>query len=183
MMLRAILLACGVLGAVGAAFADQTDPRLEDLFATLEQAPTADEAAPIEQQIWAIWFEAPDEVAQSLMSAGVTAMQRGDYDAALKEFDQVIASTPDFAEGWNRRATLYYLTGDLELSLADITKTLELEPRHFGALSGRGLVYTQLGELDRALDAFEAALAVNPRMPGPKINADAIRRMLDQRDI
>ncbi len=103
-----------------------------------------------------------------------------DLPAALQAFDQLVTVAPDFAEGWNKRATVHYLMGNFDLSLDDIATTVSLEPRHFGALSGRGLVYFNLNELGRALDAFDAALALYPTMAGPRINAEAIRQILGE---
>jgi len=181
--LRAICLICGLCGLVTSALSDQTDPRLNDLFAHLKEVSGPAEAAPTEQQIWAIWLEASDPAVESLMQTGIDDMIRGDHRAALKAFDQIVAIAPDFAEGWNKRATVHYLMGNLNQSLEDIARTLELEPRHFGALSGRGLVYAKLDDLERALDSFEAAMAVNPQMVGPRINAEAIRQILKGREI
>ncbi|MFQ5566110.1 MAG: tetratricopeptide repeat protein [Paracoccaceae bacterium] len=174
---------CGLAGFSAPAPADQTDPRLGDLFAQLGEVSAPAEAAPIESQIWAIWRETPDPAAGSLLQSGIDAMHRGDFGTALEAFDRVVAIAPDFAEGWNKRATVHYLMGNLDRSLEDIAATLTLEPRHFGALSGRGLVYVQLNDLERALASFEAALAVNPQMIGPRINAEAIHRILKDREI
>ena len=117
------------------------------------------------------------------MKTGVASMNSGQFSAALEAFDKIVVLAPKFAEGWNRRATLHYFMGSYEASLKDIAKTLELEPRHFGALSGRGLVYTKLDDLERALDSFEAALEVYPQMIGPRNNAEAIRKILKKREI
>ncbi len=117
------------------------------------------------------------------MQSGIDDMSRRNLPAALEAYHQVVAIAPDFAEGWNKRATVHYLMGNLNQSLKDIARTLELEPRHFGALSGRGLVYAKLDDLERALDSFEAAVAVNPQMIGPRINAEAIRQVLKGREI
>jgi tetratricopeptide (TPR) repeat protein len=181
-VLRIIVLICGLMAALPAA-ADQTDGRLPGLFERLKLAPAAIDAAFIEQQIWDIWLTPLDGEVAALTKAGVEALQSGDLGAALKVFDSVVELAPDFAEGWNKRATIHYLLENLDQSLKDIARTLELEPRHFGALSGRGLVHAKQGDLERALESFEAALVVNPQMPGVKINAEAIRRILKQREI
>ena len=97
---------------------------------------------------------------------------------AMVVFTQVTISYPDYAEAWNKRATLHYLIGDAEASEADIKKTLELEPRHFGALSGLGLVYLQSGELSKAKKAFENLVAVHPNSPNAKSNLDLINEQL-----
>lgn len=163
--------------------ADQKDPRLDDLFTRLQDVTEPQDIFATERKIWSIWLEASDNKAQGLLDAGIDAMNKGDHRSALDAFNKVVAIAPDFAEGWNKRATLHYIMGNLESSLDDIKKTLELEPRHFGALSGRGLVYANLDDLEKALIAFEGALAVNPKMTGPRVNADAIREVLKKREI
>ncbi len=178
--LQVICLIFGIAGFFAPALADQNDPRLGKLFAQLGEVSAPVEAAPIEALIWAIWHETSDQTAASFLQTGINAMRRGDHPTAIKAFDQVVTIAPDFAEGWNRRATVHYLVGNFEQSLDDIATTLILEPRHFGALSGRGLVYLDLDDLERALVSFEAALAVYPQMVGPLINAEAIRQILGQ---
>lgn len=180
---RSIALLLVALFAIGPAAADQKDARLEGLFEELMGAPNHGAAQGAEAAIWGIWYEHDDDAIEQLMFKGRAAMDRRDFKGALRSVDQVIALAPDFAEGWNLRATLYFLIGRYEASLADIKETLAREPRHFGALSGRGLVYTQLDELDLALRSFEEALTVNPQMPGPRINAEAIRKELQDREI
>jgi len=172
----------GALVAIGPARADQTDPRLDDLFSRLSAA-GAGEAHTIERSIWNIWAESSDEAISTLMDQGVTAMARGDLSGALGKFDQIVTIAPDFAEGWNKRATVFYMIGDFPESLHDIERTLALEPRHFGALSGRGLVYVELGEDELALESFEAALAINPRLTGAGKNAEILRKRLKDNEI
>ena len=118
----------------------------------------AREAQEVELRIWGIWREHDDNAIRELMRQGYRGMEGRDFRAALRAFDQVVAIAPDFAEGWNARATLYFLMGRQEDSLADIKRTLALEPRHFGALSGRGLVYAAQEKWRPALESFEAAL-------------------------
>ena len=182
-MMQAILLALLTAVMAAPAVADQKDVRLEGLFETLQKVPDARAAQPIEIQIWDIWYENDDSAIEELMRQGRFAMGRRDFASALRSVNQVIALVPDYAEGWNLRATLHYLMGNYEDSLADIEETLAREPRHFGALSGRGLVYAVLEELELALLAFEAALKVNPQMTGPRTNAEAIRQELKAREI
>ena len=180
---RAIAMAVAIWSAAFAAGADQGDARLDSLFDQLQKAVDPSEAVVLEATIWQIWIEHSDDAVSLLMRKGVAAMNRGDHRGALEDFDQIVKIAPDFAEGWNKRATVNYLLGRHEDSLADIEKTLALEPRHFGALSGRGLVYFALDEMQMALDSFEAALVVNPHMPGTRSNAEAIRRELKDREI
>lgn len=163
--------------------ADQNDARLDDLFHRLLEAPGPGEAQVLEGQIWRIWIESDDGAVRGLMEQGVDAMSRGDYVHALNKFDQMVVVAPDFAEGWNKRATVHYLMGHYDDSLADIAKTLELEPRHFGALAGQGLVYVKLEDEKRALKAFEAALAIHPNLTSAALNAAHLRKILHDREI
>ncbi|MGI9395230.1 MAG: tetratricopeptide repeat protein [Boseongicola sp.] len=179
-LLQFLFLICGLAWMNAPALADQNDPRLSKLFAEIREVSSPTEAAPIEAHIWAIWLETSDQPAASLLQIGLDAMQANDYIAALQAFDRLVTIAPDFAEGWNKRATVHYLVGNLEQSLDDIAATIFLEPRHFGALSGRGLVYISLEDFGRALVSFEAALEVNPQMVGARINAEAIRRILGE---
>lgn len=184
-MTRLVQIALCLTVALAAAplRADQRDPRLDALFADLQAAQTTAVAAPIEREIWNLWIESDDGAVTLLMRDGVAAMARQDYRTAEGKFDQIVAIAPAYAEGWNKRATVRYLRGDYQGSLADIDETLAREPRHFGALSGRGLVYIELDEPERALEAFEAALAIHPFLPGAAHNAMLLRRLLDSRDI
>jgi tetratricopeptide (TPR) repeat protein len=168
---------------VGVSAADQNDSRLDTLFAQLLTAPGIGEARPIEISIWEVWTLSDDSAVAELMKESAAAMSRRDYPRALRYLDQVVAIAPEYAEGWNRRATVYYLAGRYEDSLADIARTLALEPRHFGALSGRGLVLTELEREEEALRSFEEALTIHPHLIGARINADALREVLQRQNI
>ena len=170
------------LGWSATAAADQNDPRLDDLFAQLAGNLTASQARQVESQIWRIWYgyDGDHEEVDRLMAMGRFANRSGYIDLAHTFYSQVIEADPEFAEGWNRRATVNYLRGALDESLADIEQTLALEPRHFGALAGRGLVYLALNEPERALAAFEAALAVNPHLSGARANAETLRDLVGE---
>lgn len=177
-----VLLVCLAFVAAPVA-ADQKDPRLDNLFALLKAASNYDAAQPSEAAVWGLWSETDDPAARILLRNGVAAMARRDYRKALEKFDQIVTIAPNFAEGWNKRATVYYLVGHYSASLNDIDKTLALEPRHFGALSGRGLVFIELGEEQLALDSFDAALAIHPNLPGAGNNAKFLRKLLEDREI
>lgn len=165
------------------ALADQNDERLDALFLQLKEAETAVDAYPIEADIWAIWHEHADAQVQSLLLQGIAQMNADNLRAALATFDRVVAQAPDFAEGWNKRATVHYLLGNQKASEADIEATLALEPFHFGALSGLGLVCLAQGEYFRARSAFLTALEVYPTMSGVKQNLQALEQMLQDRAI
>lgn len=171
------------LSAAMPAWADQTDPRLNPLFERLRATESPEPARLVELMIWRFWTESGSAEIDDLMSAGAAAMEQGDFAQARDLLDQVIAARPTFAEAWNRRATMFYLAGDYPASLADIEHVLELEPRHFGALSGLGLVNLALGREEAALDAFGRVLALYPANEAARSNRDAIERQLKERDI
>ncbi|WP_084507195.1 tetratricopeptide repeat protein [Geminicoccus roseus] len=179
--LPAVALALALLAAPPV-LADQRDPALAPLFERLKRA-DAVEGPGIEDQIWAIWFRYPDRVVASLLDEGTVLMSRRRWAEALDRFDQIVARAPDFAEGWNKRATVRFLLDDLEGSVADIQRTLLLEPRHFGALAGLGQVYLRLERPAAALRAFQAALDLNPAMAGVRRQVEELRAWLDGSDI
>lgn len=152
--------------------AAQTDKRLDVLFEHLLTTKDKSRAQTIEAAIWKIWIENDDEEIESAMLNGIHAMHSGDLNIALVFFDKVVKLQPKFAEGWNKRATVNYLLGNYDNSIEDIARTLWLEPRHFGALSGLGLVNRKIGRIDAAVIAFQNALKINPHLSGAK---DAIR--------
>lgn len=147
------------------AVAAQDDPRLDVLFERLLATPDDAEAQVLESLIWSIWLEAHDDELDRLMRRGTRDMQVGDLDAALGSFSTVIELAPGYAEGWNKRATVLYMTGRYEESIADCMEVLAREPRHFGALSGLGLIHEARGEPEEALAWFRRALEQNPHMP------------------
>ena len=161
-----------------AALADQTDARLPALFAQLQAAPDPAAAEAVAARIWVIWSETADPDAVALLQRGESAMTAGDLNTAQAAFDLLVVRAPGFAEAWNKRATLRYLQGDDPGSVADIRRTLVLEPRHFGALSGLGLIEARNGRPELALRSFEAALAIHPFLSGAKANIDALREQL-----
>lgn len=179
----AALLCASALFTSAAATADQNDPRLEDLFKQLQAATNLAEAVPVEELIWQIWAEHEDASIANLMLRGIQQVNANDLQGALATFDRLVAAAPDFAEAWNKRATVHWLLGNHEASEADIVKTLQLEPFHFGALSGRGLVLMQQRRFEEARSAFTRALEVHPNMPSVRANIDEITRYLNSRTI
>ncbi len=174
----ALLLVLGYLGQPLAAHADQTDPRLDDLFDQLLVQTNEFALGAIESKIWEIWLEHPNSDVERLMLLGTASMNGQAISDALLIFSTLTERFPDYAEAWNKRATLYYMLGNLDASVADIEKTLALEPRHFGALSGLGLVYIQQNELRKAKQAFEDLVAVHPNSLNAKANLEAVNESL-----
>ena len=134
-----VLGLCGFLLVPGPGWADQHDPALPSLFAGLKDA-DAVEARGIEERIWSAWFQTSDRVSASLLDEGTVLMGQRRWQEALDRFDQLVVRSPGFAEAWNKRATIHFLLGDFEEAVLDIQRTLALEPRHFGALSGLGQI-------------------------------------------
>lgn len=131
-----------------------------------------------EQALWQIWHRSGNRAVDALLQEGMAAMQRGAYPAAVDLFTRVIEIAPDFAEGYNKRATTYYLMQRYEESIADCERTIALNPYHFGALSGAGLCYLAQRHLAKALEFFERAVTVNPNMPQIQQYIEDIRRFL-----
>ena len=176
----ALLLALGTTGTV---LADQNDPALDGLFRDLKTAQSPQQVRQIESRIWALWFDTGSEQMDRMLLAGDRALSTGRFDQSYAILNGVIEHRPDLSEGWNRRATLRYLMGDYEGSIADIEETVKLEPRHFGALSGLGLCHIALGNDEEALAAFERALIHNPHMRGVKQRVDQLRDRLGRHAI
>jgi len=134
-----------------------------------------------EQGLWRLWSRSGEPAVDRLMAAGAEHMQAGRLDAAAKAFSEVIRRKPAFAEGWNKRATVYFLAGDYKRSLADCHEVMKRNPSHFGALSGYGQIYYQLGQYDKALVYWRRALKVNPNMSGVESNIEEIEELLASR--
>ncbi|HEX3974232.1 MAG TPA: tetratricopeptide repeat protein [Stellaceae bacterium] len=160
------------------AHAGQNDPRLARLFVALKSTESPGWARTLEDEITHIWSQTPDSESQQLMEKGLTLMAEDEDEAALKAFDALIAHAPDFAEGWNKRATVEFLLGDYQASMVDIAHTLKLEPRHFGALAGLGEVELALGNKEAALNAFNQALAIDPHLGDVAEMADNLKKEL-----
>ena len=158
--------------------ADQTDIRLPALFEKLHATSDKVTAEAIADQIWAIWSEHGDDerLSQNLL-LGTAQMNAGSLRAAEETFATIIDTDPAFAEAWNKRATVYFLMGAFAQSKRDIAQTIIREPRHFGALSGLGLVETHLGNYAAALKAYEQAAALHPYLEGYEEITTALKKL------
>ncbi len=172
----AIFTALALLTPAVPAQAMQDDPRLARLFVALHSTQSPGWAQYLEQTIWGIWTETADPETNRLMEKGLTAMAGDEAQAALAAFNDVVKRQPNYAEGWNKRATVEYLLNQFDASIADILHTLQLEPRHFGALSGLGGIYLAQGNKEAALKAFSAALAIDPHLDGVQEQVDRLKR-------
>jgi len=181
--LFAVLSLGFALALSGPVQADQNDPRLDQLFEQLQASQSPASAQALERVIWDIWLNSEKNSINILMRQGVQAMQSGDFPTAYDNFSTIVELEPDFAEGWNKRATVLYLIGDLDASIEDVKRTLALEPRHFGALSGLGLINDALEDAEAALEAYEAALEVHPFLGNALIRVDQLRKELSDRRI
>ncbi|MGH6761286.1 MAG: tetratricopeptide repeat protein [Phyllobacterium sp.] len=140
------------------------DSQLTKLFAELKREDNETHAKRLADRIMAEWSTSGSATTDLMMRWADAAVEAKNYPMALDFLDQVIVMQPDYAEGWNRRATLYFLMNDYRRSMADIQRTLTLEPRHFGALMGLGAILKEVGRKERAMEAYERALAVYPML-------------------
>ena len=156
---------------------------LDFLFEALKAAPDADSAKLVESRIWALWLASGSDTTDLLMSRVKTAMDAKDNNIAIELLDAVVQLRPDYVEAWNRRATLHFANKDYGKSLADIREVLAREPRHFGALSGLGIIMQEFGEEKLALEAFRRALAVNPHLQKIPDFVKTLTEKVEGRDI
>ena len=163
------------------AWADQSDARLEGLFQVLATASGMQATQAAVAEIWRIWLESGREEIDALMDGGIVAMNDQRFEDAIALFGQITERAPEFAEGWNKRATAYYLNDDHVASVRDIQTTLALEPRHFGAISGMGLIFLSRGDEAGALAAFEAVLVIHPGAPGARQRVEELRKRRRER--
>ena len=134
-----------------------------------------------EQALWQVWSRSGNAEVDDLLGVGIAQMSTGDGPAAVETFTRVIERRSEFAEGWNKRATMYYVLGQYQKSLADCDEVIKRNPYHFGALSGYGLIYLKLDQPARALEYFERALRVNPNLDQVRQTVDDLRQLLIQR--
>ncbi len=149
--------------ATAPAFADAA--KLDTLFTELAQS-EPDAASRIEREIWNEWSKSGSPAFDLLLERGRTALAQGDLDAAIEHLTALTDHAPEFAEGWNARATAYYQAGQFGPSIADIQHTLALNPRHFGAMAGFGMMLEELERTDDALEVYRAAIAIHPHLSG-----------------
>ena len=142
--------------------ADQNDPDLDSLFTALLKTEDREQGNIITDEIWKRWLLVDDSEIRNLLSIGISAMNQNNLIVALNLFDKVVDKEPSFSEGWNKRATAYYLLGDYRNSIADIQQTLQLESRHFGAMAGLAWILLEQGNYEMAELVMKKTLAVNP---------------------
>jgi tetratricopeptide (TPR) repeat protein len=170
-------------GALPRALHGDKTQNLDRLFAALKVAPDNESAKYVENRIWAIWLASSSDTANLLMGRAKTAADNKDFDLAIRLLNAIIDIRPDFTEAWNRRATVYYTKKDFGRALADIHEVLAREPRHFGALSGLGIILQELGDEKHALDAFRRALAIHPHLERVPDLVKSLGEKIEGRDI
>ena len=159
---------------------DQNDQRLNYLFDKLAITKDQQEIETLTNQIWKIWHEIDDPKMTRAFETGVQMMNLGFHSRAIDYFDKVIIEIPNFAEAWNKRATAHFMMGNFDLSMRDISKTLELEPRHFGALDGMGLIFIHLNQPEKAIDIYDKMLEIFPNSNSTKMKKDRILSLTTQ---
>ena len=156
---------------------------MDDVPVLLERLRDADEGVReiAERAIWVLWSRSGDPQVDTLFLQGIDQMNTGQFQEGIATFGRVIELAPGFAEGWNKRATLYFLSGDLQRSLRDCDEVMKRNPNHFGALAGYGQIYMQLGDYEKALAYFKRALAINPNLEGVEFQVRVLERLLEER--
>lgn len=149
----------------GKADAPSRAEQLDALFETLKSAKSEEAATAAENSIVALWLDSGSATVDLLMEWTLAAVKEKNFPLALDYLDRILTLKPDYVEGWNTRATVYFMSEDYGRALADIEKTLALEPRHFGALSGLGTILREIGDEKRALEVYRRAIAVDPHLP------------------
>ena len=169
--------------SLSVALADERKKQLDKLFNELKtDNPVL--TFEVEQKIWKIWSTHPKKNELTLMlSEGSTLVKNDKLNEAVNIFTKVIELDPNWAEAWNKRATVLYLLGEFQKSQNDIDKVLKLEERHFGALAGQGLVNIQLKNYDKAIMSYEKAQKIYPTMKSPKIMIKEIKELIKQQSI
>lgn len=172
-----------VLVALGCCFpligsSDQTDQRLDGLFQTLQTSQDSTVLGETESTIWEIWYESGEDGIDTLMLEAAQLVRVGDLADAESIYSRVIDTMPNFAEGWNRRATVRFYQNDYAGSLADIEQTLKLEPRHFGAIWGLGMILGSQRDYQRAISAFELLLEIKPNAGDARPRIELLKQEL-----
>jgi tetratricopeptide (TPR) repeat protein len=154
---------------------DDPEERVDTLLSQLAEPDRGDWAA-IENQIMRIWSRSGSEAMDMLLRRGRDAIDAEDYATAVEHLTALTDHAPDFAEGWNARATAFYMQGEFSLAMADVERVLALNPRHYRAMSGLGFMLEDMGETEYALAAFRAAEALNPHMPDVRSAIERLER-------
>ncbi len=165
-------------------FADDNKKEIDKLFVQLKSALNFENSKKIEDKIWDLWTTHPSKSnLTKLLADGSSKMMDNKLDAAYDKFTEVIELDPNWAEAWNKRATVLYLMGKYELSQSDIDKVLMIEKRHFGALTGQGLVQIALQNYQKAIDSYIEAHKIHPYMKSPLIMIEKLKSQIKKESI
>lgn len=178
--LQAVLLVF-VLGALPALAASSVE--LDRLFDQLAKAESPAEAALIEDEIWRQWSDSGSPTLDLIMLRGLKALEAQEYAVALDMFSTAIEIEPDYAEAWNKRATLYYVINDYDAAIADVTQVLAREPRHWAALMGLAVMFDDLDRKEPALGAYRAAFEINPQLEDAEAAIERLKVDVEGRGI
>ena len=181
MTLRALIIAA--IGLPAIATADQTDQRLDALFETLRSSNNEQQQLQAEAEIWDIWYQSGSEEVDELMLEAAELVRGGNLAAAEDVYSRIIDTLPEFSEGWNRRATVRFYQRDYEGSLADIESTLRLEPRHFGAIWGLGMILGNQRDFQRAIEAFERLLEIKPNASDARPRIELLKQEMSRESV
>lgn len=152
---------------------------LDDLFSRLREATAPAEIETLQDGIWQIWLSAGHPLLDKRLETGIRALSAGDYGLAIAEFTFLTETAPDYAEGWNKRATAYFMRGEYKAALHDVRETLRREPRHFGALSGQSLMLRALGDPHGTLRVLRRLERLCPAWPGLQEQLRGLREELE----
>ncbi|MDH5353090.1 MAG: tetratricopeptide repeat protein [Gammaproteobacteria bacterium] len=177
-----VLLGFGLIFSPNAS-TDQTDTRLDELFNVLKNSSNSTELEEAESSIWEIWFDSGLPEIDAMMAEAATAVQAGQLKYAEGLYSRVVEQVPGFSEGWNRRATVRYYRQNYEGSLEDIQRTLILEPRHFGATWGLGMILGSRREFTGAIAAFERLLEIKPNAPDARPRLELLKKELAESSV
>ena len=183
--MKKILLSLVIICFANNVFAeDNKSSQLDDLFYKLKNTKNYEIAKKIEKKIWNLWTTHPDEKSLTdLLAKGSDYMSQNQLTSAHNVFSKVIELDPNWAEGWNKRATVLYMMGEFEKSQNDIDEVLKLEKRHFGALAGQGLVNIKLENYEKAIMSYEEAIKIYPSMNSPKIMIEQLKELIQKQSI
>ncbi len=162
--------------------AAQRQARLDELFGQLAQKENPAWEG-VQQEIWSVWARSGSPSMDLLLVRAARAMEAGEFEVALRFLNDLVRLAPEFAEGWNKRATVYFLLEEYGHSVADIQRTLALEPRHFGALSGLGIILERLGDKQGAMRAYRRGLEIHPNLPGAAEGVERLAPEVDGREL
>ena len=183
-LIQLIILSLLIFSGISA---ETRNNELNNLFKLLKNSENT-KAIEIENKIWKIWVTHPSEdrrgyrLTELLAQGSIFINQRKLSDAYLL-FSQIIIEDPKWSEAWNKRATVLYLMGKYEESQNDINKVLKLEKRHFGALSGQGLVQTKLKNYDKAIESYKEVQKIYPSMEAPKDMIPLLKKLIKEESI